>query len=63
VFGHRAGSQSAKLDELLLKGVTLAVAAKAVGSSEARVRMHIDHLKNDRDVTVTEKKGTFKAKK
>jgi hypothetical protein len=59
-YGHTLGKQSAQLDELLERGGTLESMAKAIGSSEGRVKSHVKHLREDLEVTVTEKEGVYR---
>ncbi|MDO8722807.1 MAG: DUF4268 domain-containing protein [Syntrophales bacterium] len=49
-FGHRTGSQAAKIDELLLEGATLSAVASAIGSTIGRVKGHIRHLEKDKGI-------------
>lgn len=51
-FGHRIGSQSARIDDLLLEGASLASIAVAIGSTMGRVKGHIMHLENEKGITV-----------
>jgi len=57
-FGHRIGSQAAKIDDLLLDGASLASVAVAIGSTMGRVKSHIRHLENEKGITV-EKEGSI----
>lgn len=51
-FGHRIGSQAAKIDELLVEGASLTRIALAIDSTIGRVRSHIRHLEIDRGIIV-----------
>lgn len=59
-FGHRKGTQAARIDELLIEGTTPEIAAKEVGSTASRVRNHIQHLRKNKDIPVIEENGKFK---
>lgn len=61
-YGHVEGCQSAKLDDLLEKGGTLADMAKEIGSSETRVLSHVKHLQEAKNLTIEEKDGFYKIK-
>jgi len=51
-FGHRIGSQAAKIDDLLLEGASLKSIAVATGSTIGRVKAHIRHLRNEKGMSV-----------
>ena len=57
-FGHRIGSQAAKIDDLLLNGASLASIAVAIGSTMGRVKSHLRHLENEKGIAV-EKEGSI----
>ena len=59
-FGHRIGSQAAKIDDLLLEGASLASIAVAIGSTMGRVKGHIRHLENKKGITVTKVGSIYK---
>ena len=63
-YGHLITAQSGQLDELLERGMSVADMAKAIGSSEGRVKSHVKHLREDLKITVSEgKDGVFKIAK
>ncbi|MCG6536565.1 MAG: DUF4268 domain-containing protein, partial [Syntrophales bacterium LBB04] len=59
-FGHRIGSQAAKIDDLLLDGASLASIAVAIGSTMGRVKGHIRHLENEKGITVAKVGSIYK---
>ena len=59
-FGHRTGSQAAKIDELLLGGAYLVNIASAIGSTIGRVRSHIRPLKKDKGAAVRKVGNVYK---
>lgn len=59
-FGHRIGSQAAKIDDLLLNGASLASIAVAIGSTMGRVKGHIRHLENEKGITVVKVGANYK---
>jgi len=59
-FGHRIGSQAAKIDDLLLDGASLASISVAIGSTMGRVKGHIRHLENEKGITVVKVGSTYK---
>lgn len=59
-FGHRKGSQAAKIDELLLVGASISSVAVAIGSTIGRVKSHIRHLEKEKGVTVTKAGSIYK---
>lgn len=59
-FGHRKGSQAAKIDELLLVGASISLVAVAIGSTIGRVKSHIRHLEKEKGVTVTKAGSIYK---
>jgi len=59
-FGHRIGSQAARIDDLLLEGASLASIAIAIGSNIGRVKGHIRHLENEKGSTVTKMGSIYK---
>ncbi len=52
-FGHRIGSQAAKIDDLLLVGASIADIASIIGSTVQRVKGHLIHLGRDKGITLT----------
>lgn len=62
VFGHKKGSQAAKLDELLAPGkyISLEDLVKQSGRSTLGVKSHIKHLCEARKLTIQEKDGTYR---
>lgn len=61
-YGHQMGTQSAQLDDLFFKGTTMEAAAEAIGSKVGRVKGHLQHLRNDKGLTVNENEKTKKFK-
>ena len=59
-FGHRTGSQAAKIDELLLVGASISSVAVAIGSTIGRVKSHIRHLEKEKGVTVQKAGSIYK---
>jgi len=59
-FGHRIGSQAAKIDDLLLDGASLAGIAVAIGSTMGRVKGHIRHLENEKGIPVAKVGSIYK---
>jgi hypothetical protein len=59
-YGHREGSQAAKLDDLLFKGTTIKAAAEACDTKETRVKSHILHLQKKKGLTINEEEGVYK---
>ena len=59
-FGHRIGSQAAKIDDLLLEGASLASIAVAISSTIGRVKGHIRHLENEKGIPVIKKGSIYK---
>jgi len=59
-FGHRIGSQAAKIDDLLLDGASLASISVAIGSTMGRVKGHIRHLRNEKGIIVPKLGNIYK---
>jgi len=59
-FGHRKGTQAAKIDELLLVDASISSVAVAIGSTIGRVKSHIRHLEKEKGVTVTKAGSIYK---
>jgi len=59
-FGHRIGSQAAKIDDLLLYGASLPSIAVAIGSTMGRVKGHIRHLESEKGITMEKMNSIYK---
>lgn len=59
VYGHRAGTQAATIDDMLFKGGTMKKMVSATGSSEGRIKGHINHLRKDHGLKVEETDGVW----
>ncbi len=61
VFGHKLGSQSAILDDLLNTdvGISLEKLSEKSGRSPLGVKSHIKHLRTDRGLKIDEKEGVY----
>lgn len=59
-FGHRVGTQAAQLDDMLVEGATIEEMAKAVKSTNTRVKTHISHLRYSKDIKISFDKETKK---
>mgnify|MGYP000981860978 CR=1 FL=1 len=59
-FGHRIGSQAAKIDDLLLEGASLVKISSTIGSTIGRVKSHIRHLENEKKIKVTKSGSIYK---
>ena len=61
VFGHKVGTQSASLDDLLSPGTPISLddLSKKSGRSPLGVKGHIKHLRDSRKLNITEKEGVY----
>jgi hypothetical protein len=60
IFGHLLGTQAAAIDVALVEGGgTLKAIAEKVGTNTARVKSHFKHLKDKKNVVITEKEGVY----
>ena len=61
-FGHKVGTQSAVIDELLLPGkpVSLEDLSKESGRSKLGVKGHIKHLVDSRGLVIENKDGVYR---
>lgn len=62
VFGHKVGTQSAALDDLLAAGESISLddLSKKSGRSPLGVKGHIKHLRDSRKLVIEEKEGMYK---
>ena len=64
IFGHRANTQAATLDDAFAKGASYEKAAELAGVKPGRARGHLKHLEDDIGLKVKEiKEGVFKVSK
>jgi len=59
-YGHKEGSQAAAIDEAIFKGGTLKELSKEAKVSISRVKSHIKHLIEKKNLNIVEKEGVFK---
>ena len=59
-FGHRTGSQAAKIDDLLMSGQSLANIAVSIASTISRVKGHIRHLEKEKGIHVVKPGDIYK---
>lgn len=59
-YGHQIGSQAAAIDDAVFKGGTLDEMAKETGLTKGRIKGHIKHLRDKKQLVIDEKEGVFK---
>ena len=63
IYGHKLGTQAAKIDELLEGGTTMENAMEVIGVKKSRIMSHISHLQKNRKLTVEINDNIYKVKK
>lgn len=59
-YGHKVGTQAAKLDDMFFEGTALAAAATALDTPVSRVRNHLQHLRAVKGLKIELKDGIYK---
>lgn len=63
VYGHREGTQAAKIDTLFEAGTTIENAAKVVGVKQSRIKSHLYHLQKKKNLAIeVDNNGVYKVK-
>ena len=63
VYGHKLGTQAAKIDDLLNVGTTMENAVEVVGVNKSRIKSHLYHLQKKKNLVIeVNDAGIYKVK-